>query len=118
MYYFGFEEKNFLFYKNFLKFKLKKLKISTFLNKITGKNIGICKSNTFELKNLHREIKYYGYWQKSEFFFQKEKNFLVKALKKLKEKYKASVVIPAKKGPSGKQILEELITLKGDEALL
>ena len=78
MYYFGFEEINYVLYK-FLKL-IEKLKISTFLNKITGKKIfGYANQDTFELNNLHLVNQYYGYWQKSE-FISESKNFLVKAL--------------------------------------
>ena len=78
LYYFGFEEINFVLYK-FLKL-IEKLKISTFLNKITGKKIfGYANQDTFELNNLHLVNQYYGYWQKSE-FISESKNFLVKAL--------------------------------------
>ena len=78
LYYFGFEEISYVLYK-FLKL-IEKLKISTFLNKITGKKIfGYANQDTFELNNLHLVNQYYGYWQKSE-FISESRNFLVKAL--------------------------------------
>tara|TARA_B100001057_G_scaffold500029_1_gene613081 strand:+ start:28700 stop:29566 length:867 start_codon:yes stop_codon:yes gene_type:complete len=92
--YFGLHNINYFLYK-FLKL-IKKLKISVFLNKATGKKIfGYANQDKFNLNNLYLINEYYGYWQKSEFLLE-SKDFLVQALSNEKSIQQALLSKPVK----------------------